>query len=139
MTRSPSSASLSQHSAVTPARVYGVLREAEAQLGEAVAAMHATAGRQRAYSVAQALRDDADALALTRRAVRWLLEDLESQRRADVASERARILGLVPSGGEEAGSSEDEPPAPAAGRPPRRLAPLRVQLRRAGGELDEGP
>lgn len=57
-----------------------VLTEASRGLGQAVIVTHAVAARARAYSVAAALREDAEHLALTQRAVQEVLRDLLGSR-----------------------------------------------------------
>jgi hypothetical protein len=62
--------------AVSPQRVWDVLHEANMALGQAQTILHAIAPGVRLYERAQALRDEADYLAVCQRAIREVLRDL---------------------------------------------------------------
>lgn len=89
-TSSPSPRSQPRPS-VSAARVSQVLEECAHALGEAVALAHGMAGRARAWSVAEAIREDAEALSLHQRTVRALLDDLRAQTELEVRRERLRM------------------------------------------------
>lgn len=76
MTTSPSSPSPSLPPSVSLGRVVQVLTEVSQGLGQGVATLHAVAYRARTYGARQAIRDDADHLAVVQRAARDLLADL---------------------------------------------------------------
>lgn len=71
-----------------------VLTEALHGLQQAVVTTHAVASRARAYSVAAALRADAEHLSVVERAVREVLQDLRGSRpleRAETLEDLERI------------------------------------------------